>query len=43
MRFRRDQAPQLGTLLPQYLDGLYSYALLISGNPADAEDLNVIT
>ncbi len=39
MSFRTDPGSQLSTVLDQHLDGLYSYALVISHNPTDAEDL----
>ena len=39
MSWNRDGAGQANETGIEYLDGLYSYALILSRNPAEAEDL----
>jgi RNA polymerase sigma-70 factor (ECF subfamily) len=39
MSLRHDEAGRIGAIGIEYLDGLYSYALVLTGNPAEAEGL----
>ena len=39
MKFFRDKSPQPGQVLDQYLDGLYGYAIVLTHNRTEAEDL----
>src|ERR1700754_2998188 len=39
MRFFRDKSPQPGEVLDQYLDGLYGYAIVLTHNRTEAEDM----